>query len=462
MRRVIAAAAALAGLLCAPGAAGAAGTFGIGDGSGPGVALDAAGTAYIAWNGPEAVTTLQFCRLPRGASACAPRSMIPAPGTADGRAFVLAYTGGLIVVSSRFTSSGRATYAFVSSDSGKSFEPASAIGNVAFNEAVAGPGASVSGTSQISGMLFQNAGIGGFATQSAQLSTDHTYGGALGFLDATTPLVVFNDGVTGDQQFRRYSGSGSLNDVANWTPAVGIGTGYFPSIAYGKAGLFLLSGSGTGPIAVRKWTGAGFGAPVGLEHGNSSTTNLFEDPAGRLHVVYVTNNPRRLVHVTSDNGTSWKTATLTTDVGSSVRDTRVAAGADHAGIAVWAQGLSGGLSEIRVAGLGGGVRAAAPRRRLVAVEGTYTLRGVPSCLRAGAALHVTLKFERKLSGVKIRHVDFYYEGRRVKKATRKPYRATIKVRSANAGSIYDVNVRIYGSFRGHNHTRTIHATAAGC
>jgi hypothetical protein len=41
--RAVIAAAALAGWLCAPGAADAAGTFGIGDGSGPGVALDAAG-----------------------------------------------------------------------------------------------------------------------------------------------------------------------------------------------------------------------------------------------------------------------------------------------------------------------------------------------------------------------------------------------------------------------------------
>jgi hypothetical protein len=461
MRGVLVAAA-IAGLLCAPGRAAAAGTFGIGDGSGPGVGLDAAGNAYIAWNGPEAVTTLQFCKLPRGASACAPRSTVAAPGTADGRAFVFVAGTRVIVVSSRFTGGGRATYAFTSTNGGTTFDAGQVIGNVAFNEAIAGPGDTVSGTSAISGMRFQNVGAGGPATAFAALSTDHTYGGAIGLLDAGTPLVVFNDGVSGDQQYRRYDSSGDLNDVANWTPAVGIGKGYFPSIGYGKAGLFLLSGSGMGPISVRKWNGEGFGVPVGLESGNSSTTNLFEDAAGRLHVVYVTKNPRRLVHVTSENGSSWRTATLAADAGRSVQDMRVVAGADHAGLAVWTQGLSGGLSEIRVAGLGSGARAAAPRRRLVAPEGTYTLGGVPNCLRAGATLHVTLAFKRKLSAVKIRYVDFYYEGRRVKRARRKPYRAAIKVRTAQAGSIYDVNVRIYGSFRGHNRTRTIHATSAGC
>jgi hypothetical protein len=50
----------------------------------------------------------------------------------------------------------------------------------------------------------------------------------------------------------------------------------------------------------------------------------------------------------------------------------------------------------------------------------------------------------------------------VKRARRKPYRVAIKVRTAQAGRIYDVNVRIYGSFRGHSRTRTIHATSAGC
>lgn len=103
------AAAALGGLLCAPSVADAGGTFGIGAGSGPGVTLDAAGNAYIAWNGPGAVSRLQFCKLLRGASACARRFTIAAPGTADGCAHVLNFSGDIVVVSSRFTSSGRVT-----------------------------------------------------------------------------------------------------------------------------------------------------------------------------------------------------------------------------------------------------------------------------------------------------------------------------------------------------------------
>ena len=67
-------------LLAAP--AGAATSLTIGTGHKPGVAVDPAGTAYIVWYGPESNTTsLNFCRLPRGAGACDVRTTIAAPGT---------------------------------------------------------------------------------------------------------------------------------------------------------------------------------------------------------------------------------------------------------------------------------------------------------------------------------------------------------------------------------------------
>ena len=277
--------------------------------------------------------------------------------------------------------------------------------------------------------------------------------------------------MTGALQYRRLwhdtatRTGGDLNDVANWTSATDIGTGYFPSIAYGRNGLFLLSGSGTGPISVRKYNGAeGFGPPVRLQDGNSSTTNLYQDPAGRLHAVYVTDSPRALVHATSDNGTTWQTSTLTSDVATTVKDTRVAAATDHSGVAVWTQGRSGGSTEIRVArlGAGGAGTTAAPARRRVAPEGTYTLGGVPSCLRSGATLRATMTFKRKIGGVKLRRVDFLYKALRVKRATRPPYRATIKVGTVKAARPYTVSVRIFGTFRGRSHSRTINARAPGC
>ena len=52
----------------------------------------------------------------------------------------------------------------------------------------------------------------------------------------STPLVVYQHGAGGtDAAFRRYDGSGSVNDAANWTPQVSIGPLYGPQ-ARGRAG----------------------------------------------------------------------------------------------------------------------------------------------------------------------------------------------------------------------------------
>src|SRR6478735_3470271 len=78
MRRLIAF---VAAALLTPAAAEAA-PFAIGPGELPGVTVDAAGTAYIAWNGLEAGHPPHYCRLPRGATACDVATTLPtAPNT---------------------------------------------------------------------------------------------------------------------------------------------------------------------------------------------------------------------------------------------------------------------------------------------------------------------------------------------------------------------------------------------
>jgi hypothetical protein len=80
--RVVALAAALA--CCAlPGTAGATPHFTVGTGQNPGVAVDAAGTAYIGWKVNVYAATgdaVQLCVLPRGARTCASLATIPFPG----------------------------------------------------------------------------------------------------------------------------------------------------------------------------------------------------------------------------------------------------------------------------------------------------------------------------------------------------------------------------------------------
>jgi hypothetical protein len=103
LRAIAGAVACLAAALGAPAGALAAAPLTIGSGHKPGVAVDGAGTAYIAWYGPESkVTSLHFCRLPRGAGACDVASTIAAPGTTLSRPFVTVDGTTVRVVSYRY------------------------------------------------------------------------------------------------------------------------------------------------------------------------------------------------------------------------------------------------------------------------------------------------------------------------------------------------------------------------
>ena len=256
----------VASLLVALAVPSAAGALTIGRGFGPGVAVDAAGTAYIAWSGPEnPAASLQFCRLPRGATKCDIAHAIAAPGTTTSRAFVSVSGSRVVVAQYRYPFTGTdvaGVYEFVSTNGGKSFGAGRVVGTIPFFEAAAGPGDTLSGATDAvtGGMLFQNVPLDGVTgpTTSAQLSVDHPYRGTVGFVNAGTPLVVFTNG-SDAARFRRYDGSGSLNDVANWTAPVDLGVAAYPKLAGGPGGLFLLASTVNNTLFARKWNGTAFG-----------------------------------------------------------------------------------------------------------------------------------------------------------------------------------------------------------
>ena len=329
-------------------------TIGTGRFASPGLTVDAAGTAYITWNGQENamnIAPLRFCRLPRGAAACdaGAASAITTPGNSLARA-VIAVTGDrVVVVQQRYggdVPGFSATYRFTSTDRGVTFGPGDTLSGVP------------SATAQ--GMTFQNVLLSGPSpvamngtslVPSALLSSTYVYYSSVGLIDANTPLAVFATGAS-QAQHRHYDGSGSLNDVANWTAPVDIGYSDYSKLAGGPSGLFLLGGSVDGNLFVRKYNGTDFGAPVTIGRGNDATQHLFQDAAGRLHVVVERGDAagRHLIHAVSDDGTTWRSGTLVTTTAASdvFADLRVATAADHVGYAVWtAEGY-----EVRVAALG--------------------------------------------------------------------------------------------------------------
>jgi hypothetical protein len=318
--------------------------------------MDAAGTAYIAWRGPESgAGSLQFCRLPRGATTCDIRSATDAPGDTVSRAFVTV-SGTRVVVAQYRYGAASGMYLFTSVDGGANFGPGQIVGSLPFFEAVQGPGDTFSGVTNAEsvGEAFQNVPLSGGATAGyATLSADHPYNGAVGLIDASTPLAVFTNG-SDAAQFRYYDGAGSINDVTNWTPPVDVGLARYPKLAGGPTGLFLFATTADNTVFVRKWTGANFGEPVTVAGGaDPSTLHAVQDAAGRLHLTFVRGDADglHLIHAVSDDGATWRSGSVVTQsvaADGGISAPRIATAPDHVGVVVW----NAGFKDIRVAAVG--------------------------------------------------------------------------------------------------------------
>ena len=125
----------------------------IGQGAKPSVAVDASGTAYIAWYSGDAIG---FCRLPRGATACGGTG-IATEGTSLSRPFVTVAGAVVRIVQYRYGYPSGAfgrVILFASADGGNSWDGGVSIGSAsptAFDEAAFGPGETLSAVSDNSG-----------------------------------------------------------------------------------------------------------------------------------------------------------------------------------------------------------------------------------------------------------------------------------------------------------------------
>jgi hypothetical protein len=351
-------AAALAAVAAGAGPATAAGApiLDLGPGRDAAAAVGPDGAAYVAFNGPGGGhTPLRFCVLPREASACTAGGRIAAPGASVLRPFVQVAGSTVRVLSTRYgegVPGFSAVYEFVSADGGRTFGPGRQVGTQGFHAAAAGPGAGISLVSSQDGAggRYQRVPTDGSPkeTRTATLSTSHLGLGAVGLLDPDTPVAVFSDG-WGDGIARRYSGAGDVNHEANWTAAQRLGPATYGHLAGGPAGLFLLSVGAEGQLELRRHGGTGFEPPVPVPDGRGETAqaHLAQDPAGRLHAAW----PRlaaepSLEYATSDDGRAFQRRVAVRDP-EGISGVRVAAAADHAGVAVWE--TTGGNGEVHLA-----------------------------------------------------------------------------------------------------------------
>jgi hypothetical protein len=334
----------------------------IGHGRLPALAVDAAGTGYVSWWESEVDSSLFFCRFPRGATACdaGAASSIPVHGDGLTPAPVVVSGSRVVAVAERYVNEAAGfgpygLFAYTSSNGGVSFGSGHVVGSVPIFDSVPGPGDTLSGVEENGKPLrFQNVPLDGSSPANpdgtstvpyAALTTDEFgYNASVGLLDANTPLVVYQHGEGGnDAAFRRYDGSGSVNDSANWTPQVSIGPLYGPKLAGGPAGLFLLGRDSqifsSGNVVVRRFNGTTFDPPVTIGPGGGiRAQDLFQDAAGRLHAVYERADASLIavVHAVSDDGVVWRKGDLVTyppTVGALINESAGVA-PDHIGFAV--------------------------------------------------------------------------------------------------------------------------------
>ena len=244
---------AIAGALSAlvPATSQAATPITIAAGHKPGVAVDPAGTAHLAWNGPE--TTISVAAgLPPAARGGhvrppwhppGPRTSLCGPSSSSAEATV---ADRLASLSAFPVPASTSVWEFISTDGGadmrrrapdrlrsRSTRRCRARATRSPRRPTPVHRASCSRTCRWA--------AGGGQTR-ALLSIDHLYNGSVGLVDASTPLTVFAAGDS-QSQFRRYDGSGAFNDAANWTAGDRHRLCRLPAPGRRADGLFLLAGT---------------------------------------------------------------------------------------------------------------------------------------------------------------------------------------------------------------------------
>ncbi|MCW2967540.1 MAG: exo-alpha-sialidase, partial [Solirubrobacteraceae bacterium] len=192
----------------------------------PNVAVDDMGVGHFLWdvNNNGGDDPAVYCRVPRGATACASTQTFNLPLEAFGEPQVLTPAPGeVILVAHRCCGKGEGTYAIVSTDGGATFAAPAVIGTIEPGQAVYGPGTGVvSLTDDIvtAGVSYQAAPLDGPVPAGAANVGDgpnlQSYDGTIGFPSANVPIVAFDDLTNGF--WREWGGTGDPNDLATWKP----------------------------------------------------------------------------------------------------------------------------------------------------------------------------------------------------------------------------------------------------
>jgi hypothetical protein len=483
-----------AALCFAPPAA--AGSFPVGPGSLPHVAVDAAGNGHVTWiESVGNADTFHYCKIPAGGTACTQQfSYSDANQDVDGGYALLTNDGRILLVEARGVSPARAKLLWTSTDGGASFTGPIQIGTLSANGAnIAGDALYVpAGTlglgseaiftiGQIAGLnaTFQATDLAANTTTEADLAPN--VAASLG-LQGNTLVAALSD--FGTLDWSQYTGPApatldSLNTASNWSAPAAVGPRSAANtetiLASGPAGIHLGyevdAGGGQANLVVSRFTGTGWTTPSLIAAG-AAHPDLFQDAGGRLHAIYKNGYNAELLysHTTGAGITAW-TAPQTLDAtpGDSYAFPQLATNAAGNGYAVWA-----GVGGVRAARI-----APAPATpslyngptkptKATGYGATYTLTTPKQCVSPGQRFRVTLRYKKQRRKgnlfVKVRRTDFYLDADRVKIDPKAPFVYTFKVLVAQQpGTTITVRARAFIKVRrGKTPTKSIRTRIPVC
>ena len=296
--------------------AGAADKVLIGRGSDPGVAVDARGTAHVAYNAPmtdpQVGEPLMYCAWPRGARTCAPRALL-ADGAAPARQPALVRAGPaagqVTIVSGR-----KGLVALSSADGGASFGPPSVFGEGPFFEGAFGPSGADLALAERSNFRFRRLAGPAETTGGASLNPGYPSSSRIAYTKDGRPVFV-SGGARPGIAVSSWSGQGDVQDPATWRGPVRIASSNDFALAGGPRGVWLLYADfGRGlenRMIARSFDGRrAFGRAHRIPAGRLGLpftvgAALAQDPKGRLVAVWFNSPHDRLEYSASRTGAHW-------------------------------------------------------------------------------------------------------------------------------------------------------------
>jgi hypothetical protein len=249
------------GLVAAP--AYATPHFSVGQGRNPGVAIDAAGTAYIGWQINTSADTgdaVQLCVLPAGARACVRLATIAFPGSGYnvGQVSVLLPSPGVVQVAvGRNLQNVYGYYLGTSVDGGATFNVPIRIGGSFAMRAAQLPGGLIAAQGDdvrtLSGAILRPDG--------SDARTDPAVLGERAQFSALTVQgsdVYIAGSLAGPTSVARLPAGAASTDAAAWQVLPDVAEGDSPELAPGPLGPLALmenNAPGIAAVFVRRWTG---------------------------------------------------------------------------------------------------------------------------------------------------------------------------------------------------------------